>query len=231
MADQKQVVLSWTNEKDPLTDSGDENKTAFVIDCAISTEIQRSAQVTAHPIEDGSQVHDHIVLEPRKLTLTGLISNYPIVAGIGGQQKIFFSTIPILGMNLTKVEYDAPADADYYFEDRAKTAYDLLNDIFLYRRLLTIVTDLEVFKNMACTEATFPRDAKTAEALRFSLAFTELRFVRAEYVDMAIPPKRASIDVKHSAAQPKDTGTKSPEAKESSILYDVNEATGGALNP
>lgn len=229
MAEKQIVTLFWTNEKDPLLDTGELNRSALVIDCTPSIEIMRAAQVTENPIETGAKINDHLILQPRKVSLRGIVSNYPIVSGIAGAQTIYYTTIPIIGINITTVEYERIVKGEDYIPDRHQTTYDMLNDIFRYRRLVNIVTDLEVFKNFVCTELTIPRSAKTAESIEFSMSFTEVRFVRSEYVDMNIPPKRVSNDVKHTAKPPVSKGKTAPEEeKQSSILKDVADLVGGS---
>jgi len=53
---------------------------SLVIETTISETYSFSSTATKFPIEDGSMVSDHIVLDPEKIKITGFISNTPLDA-------------------------------------------------------------------------------------------------------------------------------------------------------
>jgi len=58
------------------------------LDVTISENHNLPSVVTNHPVEDGSTVSDHIVIEPRTLTVQGLVSNTPVQIGGGTNNAI-----------------------------------------------------------------------------------------------------------------------------------------------
>lgn len=64
-----QDVLAWKDEAGALH--------VVPIDLVVSHEDDRSAEVTAHPVEKGADINDHIVQQPDKLTLELAQTNTP----------------------------------------------------------------------------------------------------------------------------------------------------------
>ena len=64
-----------------LGESGEVLET-FVFDTVISHSEQSDLSVTSNPVEDGSRVADHAILEPRTVTFTGVLVDYEAVDAI-----------------------------------------------------------------------------------------------------------------------------------------------------
>lgn len=54
----------------------------FVFDTVVSHSEQSDLSVTSNPVEDGSRVADHAILEPRTVTFTGVLVDYEAVDAI-----------------------------------------------------------------------------------------------------------------------------------------------------
>jgi hypothetical protein len=55
-------------------DTGDSGIYGFLFDIPLADQIKLSAQITDHYVEGNYAIHDHIALEPLRITLTGAIS-------------------------------------------------------------------------------------------------------------------------------------------------------------
>ena len=126
---------------------------AFELDLILSERHERRAEITNFPIEDGSPIADHVILQPERIELTGFITNTPVLI-LGGLS----------------------------FEDRAQNALDVLNELHVGRSLVTVVSELQVYEDMVFSELIYPRDARTGEALEFRGTLQKINKVSSELV-------------------------------------------------
>lgn len=235
----RNVVLSWIdktkdavvlNPGDPVDDQTEvEARMVLVVDCTVAGEIGLDASVTAHPVEDGSAIADHVIIAPKKFQMSGIVSNYPILPGSNGNQTVELTYIPIFDINKFVVQWDKdrPMVYDQDVENRMQTAYEMLAGMLASKSLVRIVSDLEVFDNMVCTSANFPRDSKTADALKFNLTFQQVEIVRADYVETNIPPKKKTAKKRRHSKGQQDRGQQpTTEVKDESLALKGAKAMG-----
>ena len=156
-----------------------ENRGVIIIDCTTAAEISAQSTVTDHPVEKGSPISDHVVLGQRRVQLSGIISNHPIVEGSAGYTSVTRVLAAPFGINKFLIE--GTQGSDVSDENRKYTAFDMLSEILSKKRLCRIVLDLAVFNNMVCESVSFPLEAATAEALKFSMTFREVLIISAKY--------------------------------------------------
>jgi hypothetical protein len=205
-------------DKEPRTE---ESRTTLIVDCTRAGEIQNDGEVTQHPIEDGSQIADHVIIKPRRFQMSGMISNHPIVEGAGGSTSV--TLVGAVGFALNQFVVEGEEGDDYSDENRAKTAYDMLNEMMHGKNIVQVSSDLDIFENMVCVGATFPRNGRTANVLEFSLTFTEVSFARSDY-QMTDFPQKVAPAVKQSVKK-MDNGKKPAEKKtEQSIAAKADDA-------
>jgi hypothetical protein len=154
----------------------------FEIDCAIREEHLFQSDVTEHPVESGSDIADHIRPKPPTVSIEGVVSDDPIgpIAGRRGD------------LNASgRLEFSPTVDALAF-----------LKAIYAERRVVTIVTGLGTYEDMALPELSIPRDAKTGAALRFMATFRQVRFVTNERttVSVAVPLAAKKADRGHRPA-------------------------------
>ncbi len=124
------------------------------IDAIISEQLTFSATVSEHALEDGSVIADHVIQAPDELSMTGWVSDYPITRLSGG-----FGLLP---------ERD---------DERSKSVFYTLRDIFRKRDRVVIVDDLAVHGNMVMTDLQIPMEKDTHHGLRFTATFRQVRLV------------------------------------------------------
>ena len=123
------------------------------IDVFISEQHDSSAAVTKDPIEDGSSVSSHVVVNPDRLTLTGIISNTPIDSETARR---------------------APPETR-----RAENSYLLMDDALHVGAVFTIVTSLKQYDSLVMVSLSAPRDVGRANVVEFSATFEQVSIVGA----------------------------------------------------
>jgi hypothetical protein len=138
--------------------------------------------VTSSPVEDGSDVTDNILQNPRQLTLTGIITNSPV----------------FLDDSQTSSIDDSPQ------ETRVNRVFGLLSDLMDKGGLLTVFTRYKVYSDMAITSINIPRTVGIGEAIVFTIEFLKIRIVSTQNVDVPAGIS-AKLDKKAGASVQKKT--------------------------
>lgn len=147
-----------------------------------------SNTLTAHRVEDGSVISDHIKNDLRNGSLSGLVTNFSI------QNPTTF-----LGVGAT---------LETGLANRALTAYDAFKLLWLSKSLVTIVTQLEVYENVAIKSIDTSKDDAT-DALGFNVTFREFPVVKLKQVEIeaSVNPKNMDTLLNRQAAILADQGT------------------------
>ena len=164
-------------------------------------------KVTNHPIEDGSPVTDHIVSEPKKITVSGVISD----ASFFFAADDTFSKVSTLPDGTSK---RVPV------EGRAQKALDQLEQIRDGREVFTLQTRNEIFEQMVFTSFSVPRDANTGDAARVRFTAQQIETVKRRFVTV---PKAKDTD---KSSENAETGKQTSSlAKRSIWLESSQQAT------
>lgn len=131
----------------------------YEIDVTESVMPEYSADVTQHAVETGSPVTDHRIIQPKKLTVSGLITDVPLTA-----------TGP----------YN-PESTGKHTEvrerlERAHAESELL--------LIDCGPTRGIYENMAITSLSFGWDYDTGNAFRVSLALQEIVTTEAQVLNL-----------------------------------------------
>jgi hypothetical protein len=173
------------------------------IDCTVTEDFSYEAEVTEFPIDNGSDITDHVIIKPFKYSLSGIQSDYP---------DELFSIISSVADMVNKAER------------KSKTASDVLVEAMEKRETLKITNGLKTLENMILTKINFPRDKKTTYALKFSLDFKQVAFVEtAQQVDVP------NVSTAKKAAPAADTGKKGAKPPESTKVIEQAEEKSDAL--
>jgi hypothetical protein len=153
----------------------------LTLDVLISESHSRTAVITENPVEDGTVISDHIILDPRVLTINGFVSNaHPVITSF---QQAFTR------------------------EDKVKAAFELLEDIYYARELFTVVTNLKVYEDMFIETLSIDKTSDTGDALNFNMDLKEVR--KVENVTIAIANTKLAARKKAQAQGRKKLGNKS----------------------
>lgn len=143
------------------------------LDVTKSYTIDGDSDITEHPVEQGANVSDHVRPKPRLVHVEGMVTNTPL------------PTPETAAGTEYPVDEPGPAAAAYaMLENRRKGGY-----------LHTLVLPLDTIQFLALKRVSEPRDAKTGDALRFSLTFQEIVQVvnQTVFVSTATPQTQSKV--------------------------------------
>jgi len=194
---------------------------AIVID-VVSSEVHTYANtVTDHPVEQGSNITDHSRPEPDGVVMECIITNTPLSrkqATHGVQSGAFqFSSTSTGAVKL--------GDAS----GLAQNAYQQLLKLRNEGTLVDVVTNLTMYKSMAITNLSVPRDKTTTDMLKFSITFKKVRVVQNKLTRVAnSKDSRTGGKVKTGA---KTTTEEGPKELKSSLqgMVDGDNSTVNAV--
>jgi hypothetical protein len=171
--------------------TSDAKTVTLELDAALSVNFDMTSSLTKSEIEDGSNIADHVTLDPKRITIDGLISDSPLtifspalglatVAAGQAAQKTFGNLIgaaaPIaIGIVSTQLFRSGSS--------RAQSAYKILEQIRDERVLCSIVNKVhDPYTNMVLVSLSIPRNAQIGESLRFTATFEQANIVQAQSV-------------------------------------------------
>ena len=170
------------------------------MDLILSEDHLKEANVAKHPVQDGNVISDHIVVLPRSGTLTCLVSNFSLAAAED---------------NSKKVAQQVYSDAEQAFKagglpNRAAEAWDALKAVMDKKELVTIVTVLEVYENMAITSLATTRDEETGDALEIRIGYEQVNKVklREDRVVATVSPRDMKSTINKKSAVQVNSGQK-----------------------
>ena len=167
---------------------------AVTLDASIKELHRASARATDHPVEaegtdDPDVVSDHIRVDPRVISIEGVVTNTPAeVAGL----------------------LSAAVDGNY---DPAGDAFKQFLEDLRGKRLVAVVTTLETLTDVVLEEVSVQRDADKGNALFFSATGKQIRKVTTETVEVPILGA-----TKRAGKKPTKTPKPEPEAEAESFL-------------
>lgn len=126
---------------------------ALTIDVSIREIHSLQADITRFPVEAGASITDHIINQPRTLTIDGLISDTP--------SSLVALVVPGLVTGLVST----PPSIE---------AFDKMKSWWGNKQILDVQTGLDVYTNMVIRDFSFPKDTNTGRALRFTISMEEI---------------------------------------------------------
>lgn len=165
---------------------------AVEIDLILDEHHEQNAQVTESPLQDGRAVSDGIYVELRDGTLTALVSNHSLKLAEQAAKE------------LSEQNATSLLDAAKWkpLKNRAAEAWKDLLEVQKRGDLVTIVTALEVYDNVAITHIATNRDGGSGDALEIEISFRQVQKVQLQEdkVSAQVQPKDMESDINRSAA-------------------------------
>lgn len=149
-------------------------------DLVLSEAHSLTSTVSEHPVEEGATISDHIQQNLRSGKLRGLVSNYSIQTGGGDGET-----------------------------NRAMNAWLIFQNLWKSRQLVTIVTTLEVYENVAVVSVSTNRDASTGDSLEFDVDFRQVK--KAELQEVTVSATVKPVDM--TTQQRKKSATKTKKGR------------------
>lgn len=164
----------------------------FEIDAAVSEEHAFSAEVTAHPVEKGADVADHIRPQPIALSIEGVVSDTPIAA-------------------LADRRGDRDSRGRFQFLP-SNEALAWLKAVRDRAEPIRIETSIGVYENMLLESLSIPQTAASGGAFRFRATFKQLRVVTNERAQVRVElPKAAKKENRGTKPSTPVAEAKQPE--------------------
>ena len=152
-------------------------------DLILNENHSMSNEITEHDVEDGSVITDHIKNNLQSGSLVGLVTNFTISFG-----------------------------NDAILANRAQDAFDAMERLWKERTLLTIITVLKVYENVAITNVSVARSEASGEANAFSVSFRQMNIVKLKttQIDAKINLKTMKTDQNRQSSKKTEIGTTKP---------------------
>ena len=139
----------------------------ILLDVTISDNHSYRNQVTRFPIENGSDISDHIIGEPDVVTITGFVTDSPV---------------SLLGTAFEIAKGNTSSRKEAAYDELMKLQKGVKNPTtgIITHELVDIVTGLKTYTGMALESTTVPRGKNTREALIFTSVFVQILKVESE---------------------------------------------------
>jgi hypothetical protein len=165
-----------------------------------------AAAVTAHPVERGVAVNDHVRPEPLRLSVEAWVTNTPLkvpttqMRGVQGSVRSEGMNVPVtqlvgLGVRVPS-QVTVPVEAlrfDGEF-DRVRDVYQELRTIQEAGQAVSIQHmkqgGLEDYEDMVIVSLSAPRDAQSGSAVAFTFDAQKVRIVDTRRVKVDAPAKQ-----------------------------------------
>jgi len=170
------------------------------LDASVSEEHTRESKITQHPIEDGSNISDHVTLTPKRVRIQGVISDSPISflatalgTAIGAstsavQNSFTGGASGILASIASRAAALGLGSIAGLAADKTRTpevCFQYLDELWQKRERFTrftIITVLNRYDNMIIQSLTFPRNSIIGKALHFTITAEEVTVVSSSLI-------------------------------------------------
>ena len=169
----------------------DENGAVLSVDAVLVERHEMASRVSQYPVEDGGTISDHILNEPRRVSIEGFVTDSPL------------SGLPVPGAGI--IEAVALAG-----QSPTRGAFGFLESLRDDRMRVTLVTGLKRYESMVLTTLSIPRDGGTGQALRFSADFVEIEVVETQSVTIPADQLQPGKAMQQGASE-LDMGKQQPE--------------------
>ncbi len=160
------------------------------LDAAVTEKHSAKVEITKHPIEEGASPADHARVLPAQISIEGFLTNTPLGKELRLQR----------GITSDRATSTGAVGA----VGQAQRSMAAIEKLMTDRKAVTVKTDFKTYTNMLVTSLDVPRDARTGEAIRFTIMMEEIRIVRAEVarINVLNRPKKKPTKKVDQAKQP-----------------------------
>ena len=187
---------------------------ALRIDAMMQETHNRSAETTDFEVEDGVTISDHVKLNPLAIDLTCFISDAP---------ANFFGVRALTDISANVVNSLVPGQTDVpNAQSRSPIdAWNYLNTVWEERNLISVITSLQVYRNMILTSLSAPKTPQTGKSLEFKASLKEVRIVSTAVISLPAisldDPNQAGRNGK--GKQTAEGANEEEKKKPSSVLF------------
>lgn len=210
----------------------------MILDATMKEDFTATAEMTKHPIEDGADATDHVILRPTTLSISGIITETPF-EGIAGIVKTAGASIgAAIGSSLGVFGGVAGAlagaqggktlaGAIFGSSDRVLSAVSKeLVAIRDARQPIDIQTGLDLYKSYILTSVKVGRDQKTGGSIKVDLEFGELILVTSQTARVPIPKVKGGLPGQNNGKQTPGELNSDQTTRSSSLLKQLSHGVG-----
>jgi hypothetical protein len=206
--------------------------TVIQFDATLNEQHSRDSAPTMFPVEDGTNISDHINVAPFELTLTGVISDTPLPDTLTKYAQSLGSAVATLAPPLGIVAEGAAYSL--YSSYSAQKARNTQPSITAFNQLLylqggnfpsgakgwpatpfSVLTTYARYNNMVIKSLSFPRDTTTSGQLTVTVALTQIVVVAPQTVNLT------NVADANASAGKTLKGEKEARAKNAAIAGEV----------
>lgn len=201
----------WSGEGDQSFGLLDPVVGNLEFDCIDAETHDWSRDVTSNPVENGSPIADHIIEQPDKLSVTGMISNSPIRS----------YSDQILGIVNGQIN-----------DDRVVKAFDTLDRLMKSKELVTIYTRYKTYTDMVLQSVNIPRTVEAGDAIIFTVQAIKVRIVTSQTTSLpkGLGVKKTGKDAGKSNSKNVDTAKRGGTDKNNGkSTADIQRSTAKSL--
>lgn len=176
------LTIQWENEAESLDETTGDLVVAratkiLEFDCVTRETHDGAAFLAEQAIERGAPIADHKRPEARRLSIEAWVTNAPLEAppSTGGFGSAIQTTIS-----------DGVLSFDQTF-DRVSDAHAALRELIDLPVLVSVVTDVASYDQMAVVAVSSPREAANGDAAVFTIDLVEVRIATTQSVDAPTP--------------------------------------------
>lgn len=216
------------------------NKGVFNLETILEETRTLDAQVTKHPVENGSQISDHVILQNKKFRVDAIVSDATFADDNTGvrvnipQLNILERVISQIGFISQFVSIGQPGPTEIVNQPDqravAAEARRVLEEIRDNREVLILETSIGQFNNLILTSISSTRNSSISNrSFRFTLGLEQIQLVESSATILFVETKP---DVKDEAAAKKEAnkqGTSDVDLSQSQLellLEDVASGSG-----
>jgi len=156
------------------------------LDATLDDSHEFANEVTSFPIEEGSDINDHIKKEPMTLSITGFITNSPIIVVqnlneiVSNEYNTSINTSEVTRNNVAGSFTELMKIMGENYPEQPTSATVVINN----PRVIEVVTGLRVYSDMVMTRLSIKRTPSDGESLTFNASFRKIVKVKRELVHL-----------------------------------------------
>lgn len=186
------------------------------LDAIITESHDNAFRKTSNPVELGADITDHVIIENKKLTIAGVVSDNPI--GLAALGQIVDNVTGLFG---TSNEANIT---------RSNAAYNALVQLAETREPLEVQTKLRLYENMIITGISCSQDKNTSRIAQMVISMEEIIITESEIVQLTAD-QLAEGSPAEQASPPDNKGKQAPVTPSApvnkSVLKSVVDWVGG----
>jgi len=138
------------------------------VDGVITESTERTMRVTTNPVESGVNIADHVIQEPLRYSMTGVITDTPIGAAAFSQ----------LAGSVVDAATGIFGESESSGATRSQQAYNELVALMNAKEIITVDTTLQKYEDLIFESIVVNADKNTANGIHFSASFVQAFIVK-----------------------------------------------------